>query len=78
MAFVALSLHPEVDDVVRVARQHGVGMTLAVAQDEVLGPLGVRVIPSTVFVDARGVVVAVAEGERSERFFRRRLDAMLP
>ncbi|MEW5848109.1 MAG: hypothetical protein AB2A00_04815 [Myxococcota bacterium] len=75
--FMALSLHPVADEVVRAASKHGVGSTVALARGEVLGPLGLRVVPATVFVDAKGVMVASAEGERSEAFFRRRVKALL-
>lgn len=48
-----------------------------IATGEVLGPLGVREVPSTVFVDARGLIVAAASGPRSQRFLAERARALL-
>lgn len=50
---------------------------MAVTDDEVLAPLGVRAVPSTVFVSADGTVVAAASGVRSEAFFEERVRALL-
>lgn len=54
-----------------------IGLDVAVTRDEVLGPLGVRAVPSTVFVSADGTVVAAASGVRSEKFFEERVKALL-
>jgi hypothetical protein len=50
---------------------------VALATGEVLGPLSVREVPSTVFVDARGQLVAAASGPRSQRFLARRTRELL-
>ena len=52
-------------------------MPVATTADEVLAPLGVRAVPSTVFVAADGTVVAAATGERGERFFEERVRELL-
>lgn len=52
-------------------------MEIAVAESELLEPLGVRGLPSTVFIDAEGRIVAAATGARSERFFDRRVRELL-
>ncbi|WNG58511.1 TlpA family protein disulfide reductase [Archangium gephyra] len=76
VGFVALSLL-EVERVPTVAQQLGVQMRLAYAEGEVLGPLGVNQVPSTVFIDARGVIVASVSGERDQDFFERRVRELL-
>ena len=60
------------------ATRLGIKMKVAVTKDEVLGPLGVNQVPSTLFLDANGVIVGAASGERSERFFRKRAASLLP
>jgi hypothetical protein len=41
------------------------------------GPLGVREVPSTLFVDAEGIIAAAASGPRSQRFLAERTGALL-
>ena len=55
----------------------GIGLPVAITRDEILAPLGVRAVPSTVFVSADGTVVAAASGVRNERFFEERVRALL-
>ena len=43
----------------------------------VLAPLGVNDAPSTLFLDSKGTIVFAANGGRSERFFRKRLNDLL-
>lgn len=50
---------------------------VAIATGEVLGPLSVREVPSTVFVDARGNLVAAASGPRSRGFLAKRVRELL-
>lgn len=69
VSFLALALEPDEAQVRAAAADLGIRMKVAVARGEVLGPLGVREVPSTVFVSRDGIVVAAASGERSERFF---------
>lgn len=78
VGFLALSLHPDVADVREFMQRFGVGMKVAIAQDQVLGPLGVTAVPSTVFVGANGRIVATANGARSRGFFERRITELLP
>jgi hypothetical protein len=63
--------------VLRSVEQWKIGTSVVTATGEVLGPLGVREVPSTVFVDAEGVIVAAASGPRSYRFLAERTQALL-
>ena len=72
MGFLALSLEPDERLVRAAAIALGLKMRVAVAGAEVLGPLGVNQVPSTVFVDSRGVVVMAVKGPRRRGFFERR------
>jgi hypothetical protein len=62
-------LDADEDSVRAAAKKIGIQMTVALADGELLGPLGVNKVPSTVFVDRRGIVVAAASGERKRSFF---------
>jgi thiol-disulfide isomerase/thioredoxin len=73
VGFLALSLHPDDMDVKQAAQRVGIGMTVAIARDQVLAALGVAAVPSTVFVSAEGRIVATANGARSRGFFERRV-----
>ena len=77
VGFLALSLEPDEQLVRRAAQQLGIRMRVAISKDETLGPLGVNQVPSTVFVDAEGRIVAAASGERGRGFFERRVRALL-
>ncbi len=50
---------------------------VALATGEVLGPLSVREVPSTVFVDAQGTIVAAASGPRERAFLSKRTRELL-
>lgn len=53
-------------------------MQVAIAGDgEMLAPLGVRGVPSTVFIDEHGVIVAAVTGGRERDYFRRRARELL-
>jgi len=75
--FVALSLEPDEALVRDGARKLGFQLPLAVTRDEVLGPLGVRAVPSIAWVDASGTIRTAATGERSLPFLRRHTEALL-
>nr|WP_242589276.1 hypothetical protein [Corallococcus macrosporus] len=77
VGFLALSLNPSEERTVREAARLGLGMTLAIAQGEVLGPLHVSTVPATVYIDRHGVVVAAISGERDRAFHTRRVKALL-
>lgn len=77
VGFLALSLEPNEQSVERAAAKLGIQMPVAVTEDEVLGPFGVNAIPSTVFVDRNGVIVAAASGARDRGFMERRVRALL-
>ena len=51
------------------ARRLGLAMPVALARGDVLGPLGMRAVPSTAFVDADGRIVALARGSQSRSYF---------
>jgi hypothetical protein len=77
VGFLALSLHPDVDDVKEAVAKIGIRMPVALADGPVLAELGAAGIPATVFVSHDGRIVAVANGERSRRFFARRVEALV-
>jgi hypothetical protein len=59
------------------ALRHGLTMPVAIVHGEVLAPMGVRAVPSTVFVSGDGRILATASGYRSERFFRKRVRELI-
>lgn len=71
MEFLAVSLEPRADRVEKARKELGLMLPVAIADGELLGPLGVRDIPSTVWIDERGIVVGAASGPRSEAVFKR-------
>ena len=77
MGFLALSLDEDEDAVRRAAKRLGIQMPVATAQDELLGPLAVKGVPATVFVDREGIIVAAATGEKSLRSLRERARDLL-
>ncbi len=52
-------------------------MPVAIAKDETLAPLGTNQVPSAVFIDRRGVIVAAAGGERKRTFLEARTQELL-
>ncbi|HYX93111.1 MAG TPA: hypothetical protein VE782_16205 [Myxococcaceae bacterium] len=77
VGFLAVSIEPDPALVRRGAERIGIGMTVATSSDETLGPLSVNQVPSTVFVDRHGVIVAAASGGRSRGFFEDRVKELL-
>jgi hypothetical protein len=75
--FLALSLDADEESVRAAAKKIGIQMTVALADGELLGPLGVNKVPSTVFVNSSGFVVAAASGERNRKFFYSRAKELL-
>ncbi len=75
--FVALSLERDPDLVRDAANKLGIRMRVAFAKSEVLAPLGVNGVPSTVFVSADGTIVAAASGERTAKFLKERTRELL-
>jgi hypothetical protein len=71
--FIALSLEQDPDKTRRGAEVFGVSMPVALAAGEVLAPLGVREVPSTVFIDEDGIIRMAASGLRDRKFFERRM-----
>jgi hypothetical protein len=78
VSFLALSLEPDEQVVLDAARKLSIEMPVAIAQGEVLGPLGVNQVPSTVFIDRDGTIVAAANGERKRSFLEARVKELLP
>lgn len=74
--FLALSLEPDEQLVLKAAQRLGIEMQVAVAAGEVLSPLGVNQVPSTVFI-RDGTIVAAASGERKRAFFEKRVRELL-
>ena len=77
VGFLAVSIEPDEALVRRGAQKMGIEMTVAISRDETLGPLAIREVPATVFVDREGVIVAAASGARDRRFFERRVAELL-
>jgi hypothetical protein len=77
VGFLALSLDEDEDAVRRAAKRLGIQMPVATSQDELLGPLSVKGVPATVFVDREGIIVAAATGEKSLRSLRERARDLL-
>ncbi len=65
VGFVALSLDTDEDAIFAAAEKAEIDSTLAYS-DEVMGPLGLKSLPSTVFLDASAVIVASLTGEGDE------------
>jgi hypothetical protein len=75
---MAVSIEPDREAVRRGAQRMGITMPIAISENETLGPLAVNQVPSTVFVNEKGVIVAAASGVRSQGFFDKRARALLP
>lgn len=76
--FLALSLEPDGALVGATAKRWGIGMTVAVARSEALGPLGVNQTPSTVFLSPDGTINAAASGPKEKAWLERRIKELLP
>jgi hypothetical protein len=77
VGFLALSLEQDEARVRRAVEEWKLGISVVTATGEMLGPLGVREVPSTLFVDAEGIIAAAASGPRSQRFLAERTGALL-
>ncbi len=77
VSFLALSLEPDEQRVLEAAQRLSIEMPVAVAEGEVLGPLGVNQVPSTVFIDREGTIVAAASGERKRAFLEKRVRELI-
>jgi hypothetical protein len=77
VGFLALSLEPDRPLVAQAAVRLRIQMPVAIADGEMLGPLGVNRVPSTAFIDRAGRIVAASSGERSRGFYERRIRALL-
>lgn len=62
VGFVALSLETDEEAIIAAAEKAEIDSTIAYS-DEVMGPLGLKSLPSTVFLDASAVIVASLNGE---------------
>lgn len=77
VGFLVVSVAPEPGYVRREASRIGLTREPLVTEGDVMGALGLQKVPSTLFVTAAGRIVALAEGERSERFFAEQAEALL-
>ena len=77
MGFLALSLEQDDSIVLDAARKLDIKMKVALAQSEVLAPFSVSQVPSTVFLDKDGTLVAAASGPRERDFFERRVKELV-
>lgn len=77
VGFLAVSLEQDIGRVRRAVGEWKLEVRVATATGELLGPLWVREVPSTVFVDAQGIIVAAASGPKSRRFLSARARELL-
>lgn len=77
VSFLALSIDQDVERVEEFVKRYRISMPVATTDDSVLGPLGLRTVPSTVFLDRNGVIIEVATGPHSESYFRERVESLL-
>jgi hypothetical protein len=77
VGFLAVSLEQDAGRVRRAVAEWKLTMRVATATGELLGPLWVREVPSTVFVDAQGILVAAASGPKSQRFLAARVRELM-
>ena len=77
VGFLAISVEQDPGLVEQAAKKISLPLDVAYAQSEVLGPLGVRLLPSTVFVDENGVIVAAVNGAKDAAYFERRVRELL-
>lgn len=77
VGFLAVSIEPDEALVRSSAKRLGIAMEVAVSEDETLGPLSVNQVPSTVFLNRDGVIVAAASGARGRKFFEKRVRELL-
>lgn len=77
VGFLAVSIEPDRILVRRAAETMGIKMQVGISENETLGPLSVRAVPSTVFVNEQGIIVAAASGARDRGFFERRVRDLL-
>lgn len=75
--FLALSIEPDPILVERGIDQYGISMPVAIREGETLGPLAVNQVPSTIWVNEEGVIVAAGKGEKSRSFFEKRTRGLL-
>lgn len=78
IGFIALSLDPDEGKIFEAAAKAEVDSTLAWAEGEVMGPLGLKEVPSTVFIDADTVIVAQTTGEQSAETLEKWLKVAVP
>jgi hypothetical protein len=78
IGFLALSLEADEADVFDAAAHAEVDSTLAVAQGEAMGPLGLKEVPSTVLLDERATIVATLTGLHDEAELERWIKVAAP
>ena len=78
MGFLAISLEPDSKLVIATAQRHNIGAQVAIARSEMLGPLAVNQVPSTVFLRSDGILNAVVSGPKDKAWFERRIQEILP
>jgi hypothetical protein len=78
LGVLAVSVTPHAESVRAMAAKHDLRFAMAFTRDELLTPLRLEgVLPSTVFVDAKGDVRVVASGPRDYAFFMSKAQALL-
>ena len=71
-------MEPDPRQVIAAAQAFNIGSKVAIAKSEILGPLAVNQVPSTVFLRADGVLNAVISGPKDRAWFERRILEILP
>jgi len=78
VGFAAVCITQSDARVRQAAARLGLTMPVAIAQGGMLGPLSVKYVPTTLFIDAEGKIVASATGQRSYEFLRDRARELVP
>lgn len=75
--FLAVSIDSDADTTRKAAARAGLTMEIATAQGPVLDRLGLKGVPSTVFLSMEGRIIASASGGRGRGFLERRTHELL-
>ncbi len=78
VGFLALTNTTDMAAVTLWSQKMGIIMPVAIAEDEVLAPYGLKVFPSTLFVDKDGMVVDTQNGLGPMFIFEKRIKALIP
>ena len=71
-------MEPDSRQVIAAAQAFNIGSKVAIAKSEMLGPLAVNQVPSTVFLRSDGILNAVISGPKDQAWLERRIQELLP